>query len=96
MAFSFAPILAGVLYSLRPETPLLSSIALGSVLIPVLVYSQRRLSAPRAADLVDDTTEIEVLSPVDEAPPLVAPDGPERLPAERDLTPARPVAVPDR
>ncbi len=96
MAFSFAPILAGVLYSVRPETPLLSSIALGSVLIPVLVYSQRRLSTPRAADPVDDTTEIEVLSPVDEAPPLVAPDGPECLPAERDLTPARPVAVPDR
>ena len=96
MAFSFAPILAGVLYSVRPETPLLASIALGSVLIPVLVYSQRRLSAPRAADLVDDTAEIEVLSPVDEAPPLVSPDGPERVPAERELAPARPVAVPER
>jgi MFS family permease len=96
MAFSFAPILAGVLYSIGPETPLLASIALGSVLIPVLVYSQRRLSAPRVADPGNDPTEIEVLSPVDESPPLVAPDGPECVPAERELAPARPVAVPER
>lgn len=98
MAFSFAPVLAGVLYSLRPETPLLSSIALGSVLIPVLVYSQRRLSAPSArAPMADDVADDEVLSPEDEASPLVVvPDPPERVPSDRELAPARAGAAPER
>lgn len=91
MAFSFAPVLAGVLYSLRPETPLLSSIALASVLIPILVYCQRRLSAPSADPQPGETnTDIEILSPADEAPPLVL------APPERELAPARSSAAPER
>lgn len=79
MAFSFAPILAGVLYSLRPDAPLLSSIVLGLALIPILVASQRWLTAPSAASPSSPAGEAgpEIRSPGDDAPPLVMVPPPE-------------------
>jgi len=48
-AFFSAPILAGQLYALRPDLPLLASIVASLALLPVLVWTQRRLrpKAPR-------------------------------------------------
>ncbi len=79
MAFSFAPILAGVLYTVRPDLPLLTSILLGLSLIPVLIFSQRRLSPRPAAD--EPAADDVVLPAVEDGPALVfvppatSPDG---------------------
>lgn len=41
-AFSSAPIVSGQLYTIRPEAPLLASLASSALLIPVLLMAQRR------------------------------------------------------
>ena len=46
-AFSSSPIISGQLYAVRPELPLLSSIALSTLMIPVLLIAQRRLLPAR-------------------------------------------------
>lgn len=83
MAFSFAPILAGVLYSLRPDAPLLSSIALGLALIPILLASQRRMTAT-AALMAAAGDEVAEPSPADESPTLVMVPPPESPTGERE------------
>lgn len=53
-AFSFAPMLAGLLYATRPVLPLLASIAVIACLLPVLLHAQRGMTAkplPEAAAL---------------------------------------------
>ena len=49
MAFSFAPMLAGQLYGVRPALPLLAATSLSLVLIPVLLRTQRALRQPGAS-----------------------------------------------
>jgi MFS family permease len=86
MAFSFAPVLAGVLYSWRPEAPLLSSIAFGVLLIPLLLLGQRRLTArppvpldeeARPAPFADDGAVLVLVPPAEANPGLtvLAPAG---------------------
>jgi hypothetical protein len=46
-AFSSAPIISGQLYALRAEGPLLVSLAASAALIPILLFSQRRMRPAR-------------------------------------------------
>jgi MFS family permease len=94
-AFSFAPILAGLLYSLRPDLPLLSSIVLGLTLIPVLIVSQRRLSA-RQPELLQrgEAPIVPVLEDAGTALVLIPPDLPAQEPG--NLAPVGLNGVPDR
>ena len=48
-AFSFAPMLAGQLYSVRPVVPLATAIVLALALIPVLLRTQRAIGHRAAA-----------------------------------------------
>lgn len=47
-AFSSAPIVSGQLYTIRPEAPLLASLASSALLIPVLLMAQRRFKPGHA------------------------------------------------
>jgi MFS family permease len=49
-AFSTAPIVSGQLYAVRPEAPLVTSLATSAALIPVLLLSQRRMRPAREPD----------------------------------------------
>lgn len=46
-AFSSAPIISGQLYAIRPEAPLLTSLAASALLIPMLLLAQRRQQPKR-------------------------------------------------
>jgi MFS family permease len=46
-AFSSAPILSGQLYAIRPEAPLIASMASSALLIPTLLMVQRRIKPRR-------------------------------------------------
>lgn len=48
-AFSSAPIVSGQLYAIRPEAPLLASLATSVLLIPLLLLTQRRMRPARPA-----------------------------------------------
>ena len=65
-AFSSAHIVSGQLYALRPEGPLLASLAASATLIPVLLIAQRRMRPGRTL-----TTEEEALAA---AAPLIDPE----------------------
>jgi MFS family permease len=41
--FSTSPIVSGQLYAIRPELPLLASMGLSAVLIPIILMAQRRI-----------------------------------------------------
>jgi MFS family permease len=47
-AFSSAPIVSGQLYAVRPEAPLLASLATSAALLPILLFAQRRMRPGRA------------------------------------------------
>ena len=47
MAFSFAPMVAGQLYTIRPALPLAAAVVLGVLLIPVLIRTQRAIGRHR-------------------------------------------------
>lgn len=53
-AFSSAPILSGQLYAIRPEGPLIASLASSALLIPTLLMVQRRLKPRRALTEEDE------------------------------------------
>jgi ENTS family enterobactin (siderophore) exporter len=65
-AFSSAPIVSGQLYALRPEAPLLASLAASAVLIPVLLIAQWRMRPGRTL-----TPEEEAIAA---AAPLIDPE----------------------
>jgi MFS family permease len=46
-AYATAPVLSGQLYAIRPEIPLVASLAASAALIPVLLVAQRRLLPDR-------------------------------------------------
>ncbi|MCC6314848.1 MAG: MFS transporter [Thermomicrobiales bacterium] len=75
-AFFSAPMLAGLLYSVRPVAPLLVSIALAVALLPVLVVGQRRLSAAHAARErhADEASRNRAVAALSDRPPPVAGD----------------------
>lgn len=56
-AFSAAPIVSGQLYAVRPEAPLLASLAASAALIPVLLLAQKRMRPGRP---LTDEEEIAV------------------------------------
>jgi MFS family permease len=58
--FSTSPIVSGQLYAIRPELPLLASMGLSAVLIPIILAAQRRIG-PRAKpeDVVMGDTLVE-------------------------------------
>jgi MFS family permease len=95
MAFSFAPVLAGVLYSWRPAAPLLSSIACGLLLIPLLLLRQRRLrTRPLAPVPSSEATGVPALADAGSALVLQLPDTPDQ--EETDLAPAGAGSASDR
>ena len=65
-AFSSAPIVSGQLYAVRPEAPLLASLATSAVLIPVLLVAQRRMRPGRMPIRGEEAVEA--------AAPLVDPE----------------------
>jgi MFS family permease len=65
-AFSASPILSGQFYAIRPEAPLLASLASSALLIPTLLVVQRRLKPGRAF-----TAEEEAIAT---GPPLADPE----------------------
>jgi predicted MFS family arabinose efflux permease len=65
-AFSSAPIISGQLYAVRPEAPLVASLAASATLLPVLLFAQRRIRPGRAL-----TAEEEAIAA---AAPLVDPE----------------------
>lgn len=54
-AFFSAPILAGQLYAIRPDLPLLASVAASLTLLPVLALTQRRLRSRTATEASSPT-----------------------------------------
>lgn len=54
-AFSSSPIISGQLYAVRPELPLLSSIVLSTLMIPVLLIMQRRMQPARTPQPAPDS-----------------------------------------
>jgi MFS family permease len=61
-AFSLAPIVSGQLYALRAQGPLLVSLAVSALLIPVLLLAQRRMGAGRL--LTDEEEAIVAAAPL--------------------------------
>jgi MFS family permease len=64
-AFSSAPIVSGQLYAIRPEAPLLVSLASSALLIPILLLAQRRLNPAHA--LTDEEVAMASAAPLAES-----------------------------
>ena len=63
-AFSSAPIVSGQLYAIRPEGPLIASLATSAALIPILLLAQRRMPASRP--LTDEEEALAAAAPLSE------------------------------
>jgi len=61
-AFSSAPIASGQLYAIRPEAPLLASLASSALLIPMLLMAQRRFPAGRS--LTEEEVALAAAAPL--------------------------------
>jgi MFS family permease len=61
-AFSLAPIVSGQLYAIRPEGPLIASLAASAMLIPVLLLAQHRMRSGR--ELTEEDAAIAAAAPL--------------------------------
>ena len=61
-AFSSAPIVSGQLYAVRPDAPLLASLATSAALLPVLLLAQRRMRPGRETSRQE--VDVAVAAPV--------------------------------